>query len=231
MVGSNLRLEMPLLAHRLRKAAVKARAQGWRFLNPERYEYLFPVAAYLAGVDLKRELAAVVRAAAVAGSLPVPPGVPEVTVTDHTARLRPRSSAVPRHAVILGTLAQRHPAYAELKALAAQLAELTHARLGLLTEGAECRRCISCGCGAASRAGRFGQSDDWPRCARHARGPAQGLCAVRRLDPAADFAAGADAPAAADLILAVTTHLTTSCARRHTWCFRSARSPRRRAPS
>ncbi|MGP0086831.1 MAG: NADH-quinone oxidoreductase subunit NuoG, partial [Steroidobacteraceae bacterium] len=60
IVGSDLRREMPLLAHRIRKAAVKGGARV-AFLNPRRYDYLFPVAAYgIARDDLVREFAAVV---------------------------------------------------------------------------------------------------------------------------------------------------------------------------
>jgi NADH-quinone oxidoreductase subunit G len=44
-VGSNLRREVPLLAHRVRKAA--KRGAKVAFLNPARFDYLFPVAAYL----------------------------------------------------------------------------------------------------------------------------------------------------------------------------------------
>ncbi len=47
VIGSNLRQEMPLLAHRLRKAAVKSGARVG-FLNPRRFEYMFPVAANVA---------------------------------------------------------------------------------------------------------------------------------------------------------------------------------------
>ena len=52
VVGSNLRKEVPLLAHRLRKAAL--RGAKISFVNPQRYEYLFPVANYLAsnGLDM-----------------------------------------------------------------------------------------------------------------------------------------------------------------------------------
>src|SRR5262249_23652676 len=45
VVGSDLRHELPLLAHRVRKAA-KAGASVW-FLNPEEFEYLFPVGGQL----------------------------------------------------------------------------------------------------------------------------------------------------------------------------------------
>src|SRR5690606_27377218 len=46
VVGSNLRKEVPLLAHRIRKAALKGGKVS--FINAQRYEYLFPVAGYLA---------------------------------------------------------------------------------------------------------------------------------------------------------------------------------------
>src|SRR4029077_5941200 len=45
VIGSNLRREIPLLANRIRKAALSG-ASVW-FLNPARFEYLFPVADYL----------------------------------------------------------------------------------------------------------------------------------------------------------------------------------------
>src|SRR6202795_1785519 len=47
VIGSNLRHEMPLLAHRIRKAAVRT-GSGAKvaFLNPRRFDYMFPIAAY-----------------------------------------------------------------------------------------------------------------------------------------------------------------------------------------
>ena len=63
VVGSNLRKEVPLLAHRLRKAALRGAQVS--FVNPQRYEYLFPVAGYLAsnGLDMFDHLVAVAAAA------------------------------------------------------------------------------------------------------------------------------------------------------------------------
>ena len=43
IVGSDLRHEVPMLAHRIRKAAIKGGAQV-AFLNPRRFDYMFPVA-------------------------------------------------------------------------------------------------------------------------------------------------------------------------------------------
>src|ERR1019366_79931 len=135
VIGSNLRHEMPLLAHRIRKAAVKSGAQG-AFLNPRVFEYLFPVAAYaLADGDIVGELAAIVHAAAAAANKPAPSGVRAATVNDGHRAAAAVLAAGTRRAVILGSLAQRHPAYSELKALAGILAELTSASVGLFTEG------------------------------------------------------------------------------------------------
>src|SRR3982075_1665914 len=131
VIGSNLRHEMPLLAHRIRKAAVRNAGAKVAFLNPRRFDYMFPVAAYaLADTDLVGELAAVVRAAAASVNQPVPADVPAAEVKDsHRAVVGALMNGT-RHAVILGTLAQRHPAYSTLKALAAMLAQLCAASAG-----------------------------------------------------------------------------------------------------
>src|SRR5450759_2421691 len=81
IVGSNLRHEMPMLAHRVRQAAVGGGARV-AFLNPRAFEYLFPVAAYGLAQDLVAELAGVVRAAAAAANTPVPNGDRPTTGTD-----------------------------------------------------------------------------------------------------------------------------------------------------
>ena len=62
VVGSNLRREAPVLAHRVRKAA--KRGAKIAFLNPTRFDYLFPVAAYLESAPAKQlaDLAAVYSA-------------------------------------------------------------------------------------------------------------------------------------------------------------------------
>src|SRR6202140_3008241 len=103
MVGSNLRHEMPMLAHRIRKAAVRNAGAKVAFLNPRRFDYMFPVAAYaLAETDLVGELAAVVRAAAAAVNKPVPAQVPAAGVNDtHRAVVGALMNGT-RHAVILG---------------------------------------------------------------------------------------------------------------------------------
>jgi NADH-quinone oxidoreductase subunit G len=125
------------LAHRIRKAAVRSGGAKVAFLNPRRFDYMFPVATYaLAGADLAEEMTALVQAAAAAANKPVPAGVAAAQVSDsHRAMVNALMNGT-RRAVILGTLAQRHPAYSQLKALAAMLAELCTASVGCITEGA-----------------------------------------------------------------------------------------------
>jgi NADH-quinone oxidoreductase subunit G len=207
VVGSNLRHEVPLLAHRLRKAAVKGGAKV-AFLNPRRYEYLFPVAAYLAEADLVRELAGVVRAAAAAASKPVPSGVADVPVSEAHRALAAALSNGAHPAVLLGTLAQRHPAYSTLKSLAEQLAELTQATVGLLTEGANAAGAYLAGAVPHRLPGAAPNPSPGLDARAMLDSPRKGYVLFGGIDPSADFAVGADAPAAADFTLAITTHLS-----------------------
>jgi len=210
IVGSDLRREMPLLAHRIRKAAVKGGARV-AFLNPRRYDYLFPVAAYgIARDDLVREFAAVVRAAAAASGAQLPVTVPQAEVRDTHRAIAAALLAGERRAVLLGTLAQRHPAYAELQSLGAILAEICSASLGLMTEGANAAGAYLAGAVPHRSAGGVTAA---------ATGlPAPGMLAARLkayvlfggIDPAVDLAGDVDALSSADLVVALTTHLPES---------------------
>ena len=209
IVGSNLRHEMPMLAHRIRQAAVIKGARV-AFLNPRTFEYLFPVAAYGLSQDLVADLAAVVRAAAAAASKTVPSGVRPATVTEEHRALTTALMHGARHAIMLGTLAQRHPAYSELKWLAAQLAALSGASLGFITEGANAA--------GAYLAGAVPHREPGGVPAVSAGMSARAMLEVwlkayvlfGGIDPANDLAVGAEALAAADLVVAVTTHLPES---------------------
>jgi NADH-quinone oxidoreductase subunit G len=211
VIGSNLRHEMPLLAHRIRKAAVQGGAKV-AFLNPRMFEYLFPVAAYgLAQRDLVGELTAVVHAVAAAANKPLPAGVAAATVNDGHRSVAAALVSGTRRAVILGALAQRHPAYSELKALAAIAAALSGASVGYITEGANAAGAYLAGAVPHRAAG--GKAAESPGLSARAMLETASLKAyvlVGGLDPANDFAAGVDAFNAADLVVAATTHLPAS---------------------
>jgi NADH-quinone oxidoreductase subunit G len=139
VIGSNLRTEVPIIAHRVRKAARKS--AGVAFLNPATYEYFFNTAAYITAPaeTFPAHLAGVLQAAATAAGVTVPPHLARVTegVEVNDAH-RAAAEALTRKPalVLLGQIAQRHPQYADLRALAAALAAITGATLGYLSEGA-----------------------------------------------------------------------------------------------
>jgi NADH-quinone oxidoreductase subunit G len=139
VIGSHLRREAPILAHRLRKAA--RRGAQVSFLNPARFTYLFPVKSYLvaAASDLVGNLAAVLAAAAQAAGKSVPAHLAGIvnaaSVTDEHRAVAQSLLAGEKRAVWLGALAGRHARFADLRSLAAGLAAVTDARLGRIAEG------------------------------------------------------------------------------------------------
>jgi NADH-quinone oxidoreductase subunit G len=135
VVGSNLRRELPLLAHRVRKAARRGARVG--FINPAAFDYLFPVAGALTGTDLVGALAGVLAATLDGAAAPASVAglVRSATVTDAHRALATALRSGERRALWLGALALRSGAYAELRQLAQALAAATGATLGELAEG------------------------------------------------------------------------------------------------
>ena len=129
VVGSSLRRELPLLAHRVRKAARAGASIA--FLNPAEFEYLFPCEQIV--VDPSGQLAELNALVSDAGGAPV--GNAVAAVTDRHRKLVESLRSAQRKAIWLGALAIRHPQYAALRAAAQALAAATGASLGVLAEG------------------------------------------------------------------------------------------------
>jgi len=140
VVGSNLRREVPILAHRVRKAARGGAKVA--LVNPAAFPYYFPVAECLESAPARQvdDLAAILAAAAESSGRPVPAHLAQVVKGAAVSAGHRAAAAVlsgsGRRGVWLGALAQRHPRFAELRSLAAAIAEVTGASLGLLAEGA-----------------------------------------------------------------------------------------------
>jgi NADH-quinone oxidoreductase subunit G len=137
VVGSNLRREAPVLAHRVRKAA--RRGAKVAFVNPARFDYLFPVAGYLESAPAGQvaDLAAIYSACLEGAAAPAHLAALVANATVNTAH-RTIAAALKsgqKRAVWLGALAIRHPAYADLRAVAAGIAAATGATFGTLAEG------------------------------------------------------------------------------------------------
>jgi NADH-quinone oxidoreductase subunit G len=140
IVGSHLRHEAPLLAHRVRQAAV-ANGAAISQLNPEGYPLLFPVRAQriVPGGQWLAELAALLKAAAAASGAPLPENlsalVGKVEPDESHRGIVESLRGSRRRAILLGGMAQRHGAYADLRAAAAALAGMTGATLAILPDG------------------------------------------------------------------------------------------------
>jgi NADH-quinone oxidoreductase subunit G len=211
VIGSNLRHEMPMLAHRVRKAAVRSGGAKVAFLNPRHFDYMFPVAAYaLAGADLVDDMAALVHAAAGSVNKPVPAGVAAAQINDsHRAAVAALLNGT-RRAIILGTLAQRHPAYSQLKALAAILAELCAASIGCITEGANAAGAYLAGAVPHREPGGAPAAAAGLSAGAMLESALKAYVLFGGIDPVSDLAIEPRVLGTAELVIAVTTHLPES---------------------
>jgi NADH-quinone oxidoreductase subunit G len=134
VVGSNLRKEAPIIAHRVRKASL-AGAEVSVADTVER-EYFFKLHEHLDGDGLVAQLAGIVAAA---GKSKLPASVEKVcqgvTPTDQQKRIANSLADADDALVVMGLIAARHPASSAVRALVAALGELTGASTGTLSEG------------------------------------------------------------------------------------------------
>jgi len=136
VVGSNLRKEVPIIAHRVRKAALAGARVS--FVNNAAYEYHFDVSENLHDAGLVEQLAGIAVAAAGGGKLPksVQALTTGIDANDAHERIAESLAKGEQSQVLLGLIATRHPASSALWALASAIAELTGASAGALSEGA-----------------------------------------------------------------------------------------------
>lgn len=136
VVGSNIRHEAPILAHRLRKAALSG--ADISFANSKRYELFFNVAEYADGAGLVELLAGIAIASVDGKKLPKTIAAlgKDVEPSDQQMRIAKSLSEAGDGAVLLGNIAIRHSAYAAVRDLADFIAATTGTKLGFITPGA-----------------------------------------------------------------------------------------------
>ena len=132
VAGSNLRSEAPIIAHRLRKAALNGGQIS--FANANEYEFFFDVANYASGKGLV-ELLAGIAVAAGAESEAVSEICAGVEADDSQVAIAASLKNAEDALVLLGCIAGSHAAYSAVRALAAAIAKTTGARLGFITSG------------------------------------------------------------------------------------------------
>jgi NADH-quinone oxidoreductase subunit G len=136
VVGSFLRNDHPLLAHRLRQAAKKGAQLS--LLHASDDDLLIKTAhkAIVAPSAMPRVLAEIVVAAAAAAGKPVPDALSGITASAEAQAIAASLASGERKGIFLGNFAQHHSRAAQLHALAQELAQVTGATLGFLTEAA-----------------------------------------------------------------------------------------------
>ena len=136
VVGSNLRKEAPIIAHRVRKAALAGSRVS--FVNGEAYEYHFDVEQNIHDAGLVEQLAGIAVAAAGTNKLPqsVQKLVKNVTTNASQESIATTLADADQAQILLGLIAGRHQASSALWALACAIGEITGARVGMLSEGA-----------------------------------------------------------------------------------------------
>jgi NADH-quinone oxidoreductase subunit G len=138
LVGSDIRQEQPLLAHRIRKAVMRgAHAAA---VNPYQLSLTFPAAQFVdtpSGMLL--DLAAIAKCLKKRGSGTVKDLIakaePDTHHADTAARLKEAGKGR-RGLILIGALAAAHPDYTLVKALAAVIAEASKCRFGFLPASA-----------------------------------------------------------------------------------------------
>jgi len=140
VVGSTLRKDHPLIAHRVRQAT-RRRAQ-LNLINPFDDDLLMPVAhkAIVAPAAMPDMLAQVVKAVAEQKAIPLPEPLSSATrgiaVSDAAHRIAASLVSGKDVAIFLGNFARHHPAASQLYELGLALAKLLGARFGVLGEAA-----------------------------------------------------------------------------------------------
>ena len=209
VIGSDLRREAPLVAHRLRKAAMRNAAKVV-FVNPAEFDYLFPVAAQLAApaTAMTAELLALGRALAEAAGQALPPALAGATApgAKQMAAAEALLASGNRRLVLLGGLAERHPAFSDLRAAAGAVASLLSATLGYVPDGANAAGAALAGVLPHRREGGEAASARGRDAAAMLSGGLKGYVLHGGLEPGLDTTA-ADAEASlerAEFVLALT---------------------------
>ncbi|MBW8305888.1 MAG: NADH-quinone oxidoreductase subunit NuoG [Thiobacillus sp.] len=136
VVGSNLRKDHPLMAHRIRESV---RWYGeLNLINAADDEFLGKVHAkrIVAPSQLAAALAGVCRALAELKNLPLPALAVHGVVDDTARKMAASLAGGETRAVFLGNMAQHHSSYGQIHALAQEVSKLAGASFGVLGEAA-----------------------------------------------------------------------------------------------
>ncbi len=189
LIGSNVRKEQPIANLRLRKAAVNNNA-AISFVNPRAYEFNYPVASNIAVAQqqMVNELAAIAAAAHQLSADAVPENLAKAAVNDTHKAIAQQLNDAESATVLLGNIAQLHPQFSALRALAEDIAKQTGSRLGYLTDGANAAGAWLAG--AVPHRGTAGATEDVPvgKNIEELYGEKLAACLLLNIEPDTDAA-------------------------------------------
>ncbi len=140
VIGSQLRKDHPLLAHRLRQAAKKGTQVNLLHVLDDDQLISTRTKSIVSPAAMVAALSGIVKAVAVAKGAQVPADVAQLVggaaISDAAQAIADSLASGERGGVLLGNLAQHHPQGARLHQLALALARLLGARFGVLGEAA-----------------------------------------------------------------------------------------------
>ena len=210
VIGSNLRKDQPMIAHRLRKAAVHHGA-AISFVNPRAFDWNLPVAGECVSADMLAELAAIAQC--LGGELPaqVADIVKAASPTDSHKAIAESLKQDGDKLILLGNIAAMHPQAAAIRQLADVIANASGGTLGILPQANSAAAWLA---GAVPHRGPAGQSA--PVAGSHAAdllsSPRKALI-IFNLEPELDCNASGQALAAAkgaDFVLVISPYMTQS---------------------
>ncbi len=139
VIGSNTRKEQPLLNHRLRKASLKG--AKIMVVNPVDYDFNFRLAQKIISTpaNMLNALAGIAKALVTKvgnASAEVQSLLTNVTADSAQEAIAAALLAGERKTVLLGNLAVAHPQFAQIRALAGIISQLSDATFGYLGEAA-----------------------------------------------------------------------------------------------
>jgi len=214
IVGGNPRKDQPIIGHRLRKAA-RAGASVM-FINPVDYSYTFEPAhkAIVTPARMVQSLAGVAAALLQSKKARAPQALRSIidkTLPDATEQAMAETlSEAGQATVLLGLGASMHPAFSTLRALAVLVAELSGARLGFLSDGANSAGACLAGVLPHRRAGGAARDTAGLDAAQMLAQPLQNYLLVG-VEPEFDCANAAAANAAmhqAEFVVMLTPYVT-----------------------
>ncbi len=138
LTGCHIRQEAPLLAHRVRKAALAGTRVSLLAIAPQQCHFPVTRQIVVGAGELLAEFGGLLKAAVLRSGRPAPESLAALVASGAATDAQREivdTLAAGRAAILLGGVAMRHTRYADLRAAAAALADLTGASLGYLPDG------------------------------------------------------------------------------------------------